>query len=715
MIMSNNLNFNAGGQPFQRAVPVQEIRRQLLSRLPSVLQYLFPNGKVRNHVFQVGNVEGTKGESLKIEMQAPKAGMWQDFATNEGGDIFELWGKVRNIDAKNDFPRLMEEIKNWLGVYTPFQTPIKSINSPANKNATNDNLSKPSAEWSYTDLHGKIIAKKLRYDVNGKKSYLPWDEERKAYKMPKNRPLYNLPGIAKSNEVILVEGEKCAQSLIDAGICATTAMGGANASIDKTDWSPLKGKHLIIWPDNDEPGKRYAFNAQHFLLQQGVASAKIIDIPEGKRDKWDAADAIKEGIDVKAFIEQAEFCDIADNTGTNKVANDNDKIERINIKGLIGIPPEREWIIPDWLPKGCVTTIYGDGGVGKSLLVQQLMTAVSTGKEWLGYTNKPMKVYGLLCEDDEKELWRRQYKINKQLGLEMPDLENVAYISRVGNDNLLMTFGDKDVGKLSNFFHKLAKDIQEFKPDLVVLDTAADLFGGNENNRTHVRQFIQNCCAKIARDANSAVLICAHPSDSGLQRKTGTGGSTAWNNTVRSRWYFEWSEDSSAPTGMRELSLKKSNYSASQVKIFVNWYNGIFIIEDNYTSLTDVMKRASKWDDVRDAKSNEILGIIYGEACENGRAYTMNAFCEAFEGSGENKFGSKRAINDRLTVLAAKGFIKFFQNWQEYDLPKLPTTGSGYMWIKNMRLKVKNKGQISVHPTHYKCRLSGKLEEIKND
>lgn len=383
----------------------------------------------------------------------------------------------------------------------------------------------------------------------------------------------------------------------------------------------------------------------------------------------------------------------------------------MNVKGLVGTPPEREWIIQDWLPKGCVTTVYGDGGVGKSLLVQQLMTAVATGREWLGYTNKPMRVYGLLCEDDEQELWRRQYKINKQLGLEMSDLENVAYISRVGNDNLLMTFGDKDIGNLTSFFHKLLKDIQEFKPDLIVLDTAADLFEGHENNQTHVRQFIQNCCAKIARDSNAAVLICAHPSDSGMQRKTGTGGSTAWNNTVRSRWYFEWSDDNNQ-NGIRILSLKKSNYSTSQIKIAVKWESGIFVQEGNYQALSATEKYSNKLEETKERKSNEILNLIHDEATA-GKAYTMNSFSAFYQGTGKPKLGSKRTIQNRLEDLVMKGYIKFFQNGEDYGLPKLKSVDCGYMCTSHMHLKVKGKGEILIQPTHLKCRLSGNIEEIK--
>ena len=44
--------------------------------------------------------------------------------------------------------------------------------------------------------------------------------------------------------------------------------------------------------------------------------------------------------------------------------------------------PERRWIVPDWVPQDVVTGLYGVGGIGKSLLAQQLMTATALGKDW---------------------------------------------------------------------------------------------------------------------------------------------------------------------------------------------------------------------------------------------------------------------------------------------------------------------------------------------
>ncbi|MBN9425295.1 MAG: AAA family ATPase, partial [Burkholderiales bacterium] len=34
-------------------------------------------------------------------------------------------------------------------------------------------------------------------------------------------------------------------------------------------------------------------------------------------------------------------------------------------------PPEREWIVRDWLPRGTLVLMSGGAGIGKTLLAQQ--------------------------------------------------------------------------------------------------------------------------------------------------------------------------------------------------------------------------------------------------------------------------------------------------------------------------------------------------------
>jgi len=115
------------------------------------------------------------------------------------------------------------------------------------------------------------------------------------WRAPDPRPLYNQPAVAQANQVILVEGEKCADALIQLGIVATTAMNGAKAPIDKTNWAPLAGKSVLIWPDRDAPGWDYAENAAKACVTAGSVSVAILVPPADMPEKWDAADAVDEG------------------------------------------------------------------------------------------------------------------------------------------------------------------------------------------------------------------------------------------------------------------------------------------------------------------------------------------------------------------------------------------------------------------------------------
>lgn len=93
--------------------------------------------------------------------------------------------------------------------------------------------------------------------------------------------------------------------MIAYGFTATTAMFGANAPINKTDWSPLLGKEVIILPDNDEAGLEYGKKVAAHLSK--VASfVSLITPPKHKPDKWDAFDAVAENFNLQSLFETAK-------------------------------------------------------------------------------------------------------------------------------------------------------------------------------------------------------------------------------------------------------------------------------------------------------------------------------------------------------------------------------------------------------------------------
>ena len=87
---------------------------------------------------------------------------------------------------------------------------------------------------------------------------------------------------------------------------------------------------------------------------------------------------------------------------------------------------------------------------------------------------------------------------------------------RLGEDNILMTFSRKGVGELTTFHRHVVEAALDLKVRLVIIDTAADTFGGNENDRGQVRQFVQRALGQIALKIDGAVVCCAHPSRAGL-------------------------------------------------------------------------------------------------------------------------------------------------------------------------------------------------------
>jgi len=144
--------------------------------------------------------------------------------------------------------------------------------------------------WRYssTFLVTRFPGKKIRP--------LWWDGSAWRWKAPPApRPLLNLDQLnAKPDaKVLIVEGEKAADAaarLFPTAV-VTTWPSGCKA-INKADWSPLSGRHLTLWPDNDDVGNDAMLKLAALLMQTvKPASIKIItndpELPEG----WDIADA----------------------------------------------------------------------------------------------------------------------------------------------------------------------------------------------------------------------------------------------------------------------------------------------------------------------------------------------------------------------------------------------------------------------------------------
>jgi hypothetical protein len=96
--------------------------------------------------------------------------------------------------------------------------------------------------------------------VDGRRS--GWDMGRPPWRLI----LYKLWTLEGADRVYVTEGEKTAESVIGVGLVATTSAFGAG-SPGLTDWSPLAGKDIVIFPDDDEEGRRYARKVVNLLAE----------------------------------------------------------------------------------------------------------------------------------------------------------------------------------------------------------------------------------------------------------------------------------------------------------------------------------------------------------------------------------------------------------------------------------------------------------------
>lgn len=339
-----------------------DIRARLLDQLESVLIHLFPHGKRRGAQFFVGNLQGDPGDSLVIELYGSKRGLWIDFATGESGDVLALWASVRGYRLPGDFSSLLEDAGDWLIVPRIAPPPV------ARSASIHDDLGPYTGKWDYLSTDGQLLACVYRYETPTGKQYRPWDARTRAMRMSEPRPLYNLPAVAASDAVVLVEGEKCSDALMGVGIVATTAMGGASTVIDKTDWMPLAGKTVVVWPDHDEVGGKYADAIIPKLLLLG-AKVRRVTVPQDKPKKWDAADAVAEGFNVVSLL--------ATSSPAADAVQQMDITRWRAVDRFVGEPKVRQWLIEGVFPQAQAALIAAAGGVGKSFLLLALAREVA--------------------------------------------------------------------------------------------------------------------------------------------------------------------------------------------------------------------------------------------------------------------------------------------------------------------------------------------------
>jgi hypothetical protein len=163
-------------------------------------------------------------------------------------------------------------------------------------------LGEPSRVWEYRDAAGALLFLVARFDPPGeRKQILPFTCGSDGWRWrapPAPRPLYGLDRLAARPDAtaLMVEGEKTADAAatLFPDMVAVTWQGGALA-VAKTDWQPLRARTVVVWPDNDDPGRKAATAVVKACREANAASVAVVKVPHTWPDNWDLADALPEG------------------------------------------------------------------------------------------------------------------------------------------------------------------------------------------------------------------------------------------------------------------------------------------------------------------------------------------------------------------------------------------------------------------------------------
>jgi RecA-family ATPase/DNA polymerase I-like protein with 3'-5' exonuclease and polymerase domains len=448
-----------------------------------------------------------------------------------------------------------------------------------------------TAQWFYPYLDRSNYLRVDRYDNGERKFYQHhWNGKRWVYGVKgtyaERKIPYRLPELKAALhanpdvEVQLCEGESDADEMARQGFVATTNPGGALSwTPEMTSWLKILGvRRAVIHEDNDGEAQGYKAQKRSALLTKELSDfikLKIVrypDVPEGEDVRWWLKHHTKE--ELEARITAAESAALP--------------FPFINMSIWDTEPvPEQQWIVFGRIPRRQSVIFSGEGGAGKSIIQLHLSAAAVLGRNWLGAATEQGPALFIDCEDDQDVMHYRLAAVVRHFDTCFTDLINggLHLTSLVGQDTVMATVSRSGIVEPTLLYTRLLQAAGDIKPTMIGIAAAANVFAGDENNRSQVQQFV-NLTTRLAIVANGALVLITHPSITGINTGSGLSGSTQWHNAVRARFFLRSpkAEPGEQPNNdLREIEFKKNQYGAMADCIPLRWQDGMFLPVDGVT------------------------------------------------------------------------------------------------------------------------------------
>ncbi len=372
------------------------------------------------------------------------------------------------------------------------------------------------AVYSYNDATGKLLFQVCRTADKQFPQRRPDTTKKSGWNWSLGdvpRVLYRLPevtaAVADGLIVYVVEGEKDAHAIVNAGACGTCSPGGAGKWRDAYA-ETLRDANVIVVADRDEPGQAHARTVAASLRKVG-ATVVTVEAAAGK----DAADHLSAGKTLDEFLitsqEREPEPDLADDLW--------DFLDRADA-GF-------DWVIPGLIERTDRIMITGFEGIAKSSLLRQIAVAAAAGLDpFTGEMIEPARVLMVDCENSDRQT-RRAFRW-------IAPIAGDVYGRPVPRQSLfpILKPGGLDLAR-DDDAEWLMERVTSHRQDLLVIGPVYRLLAEDPSTEVAIRQIAQ-ALDKVRLAGNCALLMEAHAGHgNGLgKRSTRPLGSSYWMRWV---------------------------------------------------------------------------------------------------------------------------------------------------------------------------------------
>ncbi len=408
-------------------------------------------------------------------------------------------------------------------------------------------LGDPSARWDYHDHRGELVGMVMRFETSKGKEYrqVSLDRDRGRWvlgAMPSPRPLYGLGELRtldKGSTVYVCEGEKAADAARSLGLNATTSVGGSNAP-HFANWHPLAQMPVVVIPDHDKAGEKYASAVTRQLQEVGAESVRIVrltSLDPALPESGDIADLVDQAEDLGALRTRLET--LASETTPEPVKQEaKEPAHRSRVPVIVRLdevkPEKIDWLWKERIARGKLTVLAGDPGLGKSFVKLDIAARISKGLAWPDTpdeTHKPGGVVLLSAEDGIADTIRPRLDAAGADVSRIVAIEAVSERERSGKARARSFDLTSDIETLEH----AVREVDNCK--LVIIDPITAYLGATDSHKNGEIRGLLAPLSAFAEKHDVAVLMVSH-----LNKNTGgaaiyrTMGSLAFTAAARAAW-----------------------------------------------------------------------------------------------------------------------------------------------------------------------------------